>query len=291
MFRVRLIGYSLVVILSVIWGLAFVAIRRSVLELSPVSLTLLRWLIVSGCFLILAPFIGRPKVPVKRKHIPRILLVAFASVAGYHLSLNYAETIVSSGLAGFLISFSPIFVVILSTTFLKEKVGLKLVVALALAILGAFILSIGSALTFSDITGPLAVILAAFMYSIFSVGSKPLVAEYGALPTAVWAGTIGTVFTLPLISTQFFTELRTLSLIGWVSVLYLAILSTVVANLIFYSLVATRAVSALSVQLYLVPIVSLVGGFLLLGETVTWLSLIGAGLLLVAITLATRRMH
>jgi drug/metabolite transporter (DMT)-like permease len=278
-----------VVILSVIWGLAFVAIRRAVLELSPVSLTLLRWLIVSGSFLALAPFIGKPKAPIRREHIPRILLVAFASVGGYHLSLNYAETIVSSGLAGFLISFAPIFVVMLSATFLKEKIGLKLALALAIAICGAFALSIGSALSFSDITGPLAVILAAFMYSLFSVGSKPLVAYYGALPTAVWVGAIGTVFMLPLISSQFFSEVRALSLIGWLSVLYLSILSTVIANIIFYSLVGTRAVSSLSVQLYLVPIVSLVGGVLLLSETVTWLTIIGAILLLAATTLATRR--
>jgi len=86
-----------VVILSLIWGLAFVAIRRAVLELSPVSLTLLRWLIASGGFLILAPLIGKPKAQIRKEHVPRILLVAFASVGGYHLSLNYAETIVSSG--------------------------------------------------------------------------------------------------------------------------------------------------------------------------------------------------
>lgn len=283
------IGYALVIILSLTWGLAFVAIRRAVLELSPVNLTLLRWLIASGGFLILAPLIGKPKAQIRKEHVPRILLVAFASVGGYHLSLNYAETIVSSGLAGFLISFGPIFIVLLSAIFLKEKIGFKLILALTLAISGAFIISIGADLTFSDITGPLAVILGAFMYSLFSVGSKPLVTYYGALPTAVWAAALGTVFILPLMSKQFFTEVLALSVIGWLSVLYLAILSTVIANIILYSLISTRAVSALSVQLYLIPIVSLVGGVLLLDESVTWLTIIGAGLLLAATALATRR--
>src|SRR3990172_8549825 len=121
----RIFGPALVVILSVIWGLAFVAIRRAVLELSPINLTLLRWLVVSGSFLLLAPIIGKPKAPIRREHIPRIILVALASVGGYHLSLNYAETIVSSGLAGLLISFGPIFVVLLSAIFLKEKIGIQ----------------------------------------------------------------------------------------------------------------------------------------------------------------------
>lgn len=140
----RLFNYGLVIALSIIWGLAFVAIRRAVLELSPVSLTILRWLIASGGFLILAPVFGKPKKPIERRHIPRILLVSFASVVGYHLSLNYAETIVSSGLAGLLISFGPIFAVLLSALFLKEKVGRRLIFALALAFSGAAILSIAA---------------------------------------------------------------------------------------------------------------------------------------------------
>ena len=287
--REQMLGPTLVVILSVIWGLAFVAIRRAVSELSPVNLTLIRWLIVSVAFLLLAPAIGKPKARIKREHIPRILLVAFASVAGYHLSLNYAETIVSSGLAGLLISFGPIFAVLLSAIFLKEKIGIKLVTALGLAIIGAFILSLNSDLSFLNITGPLAVVLAAFMYSLFAVSSKPLVANYGALPTAVWSAVLGTILILPLLSGSFFTEIQRLSVAGWLSVLYLSILSTVVANIILYTLIGSRAVSKLSVQLYLIPIVSLVGGILILGESITLFTIVGAAFLLAATALATRK--
>jgi drug/metabolite transporter (DMT)-like permease len=282
-------GFALVIILSIIWGLAFVAIRSAVQELAPVNLTLLRWLIVSGSFLVLAPFIGRPKAPIRKKDIPRFVMVSFASVGGYHLSLNYAETIVSAGLAGLLISFGPIFIVLLSVVFLKEKVGTKLLIALALATAGAFVLSINADLSFQQTIGPLAVVLAAFMYGVFSVGSKPLVKEYGAMPVAVWVAVIGTVFLLPLLSWTFITQVSSLSTTGWISVLYLAILSTVLANVILYTLIGSRAVSKLSVQLYLIPIVSLVGGILLLGESITALTVIGGCLMLTATALATRR--
>ena len=72
--------------LSMIWGLAFVAIRRRH-RVEPVNL-ILPWLVSSAVFLMLAPFIGKPKASIKRKHIPRILLVSLLNVAGYHLSLN-----------------------------------------------------------------------------------------------------------------------------------------------------------------------------------------------------------
>jgi drug/metabolite transporter (DMT)-like permease len=287
--RNKIVGFALLMILSVIWGLAFVAIRSAVQELTPVNLTLLRWLIVSGTFLVLAPFIGKPKTSIVKHDIPRFVLVSFASVGGYHLSLNYAETIVSAGLAGLLISFGPIFVVLLSAIFLKEKIGTKLMIALALATAGVFVLSINADLTFQEISGPLGVVLAAFMYGVFSVGSKPLVKKYGAMSVAVWVAVFGTAFILPLLSWNFITNVSTLSASGWISVLYLGILSTVIANIILYTLIAGRAVSRLSVQLYLIPIVSLVGGILLLGESITLFTILGAGLMLTATALATRR--
>src|SRR5438128_2123330 len=98
--------------------------------------------------------------------------------------------------------FTNSLVVILGVTsglFLKEKIGKRLALALAAAMTGAIVLSLNAGLSFQEITGPLAVVFSAFMYSVFAVGSKPLVKEYGALPTAIWIALIGTAFTLPLI--------------------------------------------------------------------------------------------
>ncbi len=285
----RVFTNSLVIILGVIWGLAFVAIRTADFQLSPVNLTILRWTIASAGFLCLAPFFGKPKQPVRKHHIPRILVVSLASVTGYHLSLNYAETIVSAGLAGLLISLGPIFVVVLSGLLLKEKIGNRLGLALAAAMTGAIVLSLNAGLSFQTITGPLAVVFSAFMYSVFAVGSKPLVKEYGALPTAIWVALIGTAFTLPLISMNFIVQIQQLSTITWISVVYLALVSTVVANMILYLLIGNRSVSRLSIQLYIVPLVSLIGGIVLLGESVTLLAGLGAILMFTGVALATTR--
>jgi drug/metabolite transporter (DMT)-like permease len=285
----RVFTNSLVVVLGLIWGMAFVAIRTADFQLNPINLTILRWLIASAGFLALAPFFGKTKQPVRKQHIPRILVVSLASVAGYHLSLNYAETIVSAGLAGLLISLGPIFVVVLSALFLKENIGKRIILALAAAMAGAIVLSLSAGLNFQEITGPLAVAFSAFMYSVFAVGSKPLVKEYGALPTAIWVALIGTAFTLPLIRTDFITQMQQLSTITWFSVIYLALLSTVLANVILYLLIGNRSVSKLSIQLYIVPLVSLIGGIVLLGESLTILTVLGAILILTGVALATRK--
>src|SRR2546425_12490469 len=69
----RIFTNILVVILGVIWGLAFVAIRTADFQLSPVNLTVLRWLIASAGFLALAPFFGKPKQPVQNTTFPESL--------------------------------------------------------------------------------------------------------------------------------------------------------------------------------------------------------------------------
>ena len=265
------------------------AIRSVVAELSPVNLALLRWLVASACFLAFAPLVGKPRTRFERKDFPRLLTVALFMVPMYHLSLNFAETTVSSSLAGLLSSLGPVFVAVLSKFFLKEKIGGKLVLALALGIVGATIISLPN-LDFDSIVsilGPLEALLAVLSYAFFSVLSKPLVDKYGAVPVTVWAGLAGTLMMLPLLSKSFVSEAAELSLNGWLSVLYLSFLSTFAGYLLFYTLVSQGTVSKLSIQLYLIPVISVVGGVALLHEPVNVNILVGGAILLLSVALAT----
>lgn len=282
-------GYAALGILSLIWGLAFVAIKQATFELSPVNLALARWLIAGACFLLLVPIIGKPKTKLERRDLPRLLVIAFANVVGYHLSLYYAETTVSAGLAGLLISFGPVFVVVLSALLLHERAGAKVALALFLAVFGTLVLSVGQ-VSLSDISsflGPAEVVLSALFYALFTVLAKPLVHKYGAPPTTIWAGLLGTAMLLPLLSGSFATQVEALSAAGWASVLYLSVLSTVLGYLLFYTLVSRGAVSRLSVQLYLAPIISVVGGALILNEGISVYTVAGGAMLLVAVALVT----
>ena len=288
--RKTAVNYSGLMLLSVIWGLAFVAIKEADEVLSPVNLALLRWIVASFLFLALLPIIGRAKSKFERKDLPRLLVVAFSNVVGYHISLNYAETSISAGLSGLLISFGPVFIVLLSVLLLNEKAGRKVLVALVLAIVGALILSVGSISLsdFASLYGPVEVALSALFYAMFSVLGKPLVSKYGSAPTTIWAGVLGTAMMLPLLSTSFISQVESMPLNGWISVLYLSILSTVLGYTLFYTLIRHKAVSTISIQLYLAPIVSVVGGVMLLGESVTTFTVIGGALMLAAVALATK---
>ncbi|MGA2664756.1 MAG: DMT family transporter [Nitrososphaerales archaeon] len=282
----RAATYVLLASLSVIWGLGFVAIRVADFGLSPTSLALVRWLIASVGFLAMLPF-TKAKTRFEGRDLPRLLLIALANIAGYNISLNYAEKSISSGLAGILVSLGPVFMIVLSSLTLKERIGRRLVLALVLALAGTVLLSVSDlGVNGSLILGSGEAVLSALFYAVFTVASKPLVEKYGALRVVIWASVIGTVFLLPFASGGFVGQVSALSSEGWLALLYLSILSSVVGYSVYYTLVGRGPISGLSVQLYLIPIVSVIGGVLILQERVTVLIVVGAAVTLSAIALA-----
>ncbi|HEV2138604.1 MAG TPA: DMT family transporter [Nitrososphaerales archaeon] len=281
-------SYFLLVTLSIIWGLAFVAIRRADFELTPVNLTLLRWFIVSAAFLVLYPFVVKPRASFNRKDLPRLAVVGLTNVVVYHIALNTAEQSVGASLAGLLISFGPIFLVLLSMAVLHEAVGGRIWLALAIAVLGAAVISSpGLSLGTSGLLGPVLVVVAGLSNAVYTVASKPLVLRYGPIPVTAWASFVGTLMLVPLASQSLVSQAEGLSAVGWESVLYLALLSTVLTNTIYFTLVQGQAVSKLGIQLFLVPLVSAAGGVLILGESIGPVTVVGGALLLLAVGLAT----
>lgn len=280
----------MIVVLSIIWGLAFVAIRRADLELSSVNLTLLRWFIVSAAFLAIYPFVVKPKARFERSDLPRLAVVALTNVVVYHLALNTAEQSVSASLAGLLISLGPVFLVLLSGLVLQEKVGRRVWIALAVAVAGAAVISSpGLSLGTSGVLGPMLVALAGLSNAVYTVASKPLLLKYGPIPVSAWASLLGTAMLVPLVSPSLVAQAESLSSVGWESVLYLALLSTVLTNTIYFTLVNRGAVSRLGVQLFLVPLVSAVGGVIILGEGLAAATVVGGAFLLIAVGLVTSK--
>ena len=282
-------AYAALTALSIIWGLAFVAIRWAETLLAPVSMALLRWLLASCGLLVLWPFIGKARTRYETRDTARLLVVSFANVVSYHLTLYYSEKTISAGLAGLLVSIGPVLIVVLSWALLKEKHGKEIVFALLLTFTGAAILAIGSIGSGGSVVGILEAIGTAVSYAVFAVLSKPLVSKYGAIPIAIWSGLVGTAMLLPLISPEFFAQVLHLTALGWLAMLYLSLLSTVVGYMLFYSLIGKGSVSRLSIQLYFIPVVSVVGGALILGEGISVYTIAGGAAMLFAIALATMK--
>lgn len=111
--------------------------------------------------------------------------------------------------------------------------------------------------------------------------------KYGSNVVTVLTILTGTVLLLPLLSQSTIQQAATLSFNGWVAVVSLGLLSTVAANPLFFYALTMQKLSHISVQLYLVPLFSVVAGVLLLGESVGLNLVVGGAMILLGVRIAT----
>ena len=270
-----------------LWGSAFVAIRDAGETLSPGSLALGR-LLVSVAVLGIAASIRREPLP-KRRDLLQIVAFGVLFLGVYSVTLNEAERRVDAGTAAMLINVGPILIAVLAGVFLEEGFPRWLFAGTVVAFAGCVL--IGLASSHSDSRAGLGIALllvAASAYASAVVIQKPVLARVSPLQVT-WLGcAAGTIACLPFAPTL----LRELddaraSAIGWM--VYLGVAPTALGFATWaYALRRTTA-GRLAALAYLIPVVAILLGWVLLGETPPQLAAIGGVLCLAGVYLARRR--
>lgn len=278
-----------VAVTLVLWASAFVAIRHLMEGFSAGALSLGRLLIGS---LVLGLFILRPGAPrlirPTSNEWVRLIAIGLLWFGFYNVALNAGERLVDAGTAAMLIQVSPALVAVLAATFLKERFTVWLGMGLAIAFGGVALIAAATGQEqHSDPVGVLLVVAAAVAYAISAILQKPLMSRFSALQVVFTACSVGAIACLPwageLMSQAAAAPVADL---GWV--IYLGIFPTAIAFTTYGYALRHMDASSLAVTTYLVPPITIVLGWLLLGETPATLAYVGGVLALVGVSLARR---
>lgn len=287
--------WGLLVCLSILWGGTFLFYKVLASELPPLTVALGRVAIGAaslGVFLLA----GGTSLA-----IPRVLWRRFAMLGMLNNVIPFAlfawaEHRVSSGTAAILNATTPVFVMLVAGLILRtERLGAARIGGIALAFAGVAVLVgpsallgwdlLGSDLGGPDLIGEGACLLAALSYG-FAV-------PYGRTITGAPAGRglqSGQVaFGQMAASTALLIPLAALadrpwglpgpSPAGWASLVGLGVLSTGVAYLLFFQILARAGATNLSLVTMLIPVPSLLLGALLLAEPITAQAVAGMALI------------
>ncbi len=138
-------AFSLAAFTVIIWGSTFAAIRAALHGgYSPGHLVVVRYLIASSVFVLLALW---PSVKFrfpKKEDLLRLVAIGLVGISVYHIGVTFGEVTVSSGTAGMLIGSSPIFTAIIAVLVLKERLGIYGWIGLGIGFTGIIIITIGS---------------------------------------------------------------------------------------------------------------------------------------------------
>ena len=230
----------------------------------------------------------RRKLPMVAQALRRdgrtVLWVALTGITLFYFLENLALRYTSAINAGVLSNLTSVFMVLIGTLWLHERLAPVEWGAMVAAFAGAVLVSQGSGhLTFAGtgLLGDALMVLTGFFGAVYSIGGKGLVARYPADVVTMVVATIGAIFLLPLALLEGLT--LALPWQTWAILLVLGVGSGALANLWWMQILGRMDASRAALTLFLIPVVSTILSVILLGEPLTLTVVLGAILVLAGV--------
>lgn len=262
--------YILLVFLAVCF-LALGGIFVKISELPPINTGFYRVLLSIP---ILLPFVGKEIKNVSRKDLSLIFL-AGVFLAGDLILWNVSFFYTSVANANLLANLVPIVIIPFSYFIFKERVSSKLLIGASVTIVGIIVLLSGKAsITSDNLFGDLLAFLTSFFYAFFLL-TVYKVRERVSATIIMFVSAFGSI--LAIFVTMLFSEgiYVPSGLSEWLPLIGLAIFSQILGQGLLSFCLGKVNVSLSSVLVLLQPIVAAIYAWLLFGENLTIIEMLG----------------
>ncbi len=289
----RLVSYLEALFAVVVWGGSFIATKIAVGQMSPVAVVWLR-------FAMGIPILGAAVFLRKQFAWPKPAEWGYFALLGF-LGISFHQWLQSNGLqtaqattTAWIVSTAPVFIALLAWMILKERITLVQGLGVGVALLGVIVVvSKGSLGNFFagqfGVIGDFLIFISAINWAVFSILSRRGLKEHPSTRMTFWVMTLGWLIT----SVAFFTQggpaqIPHLDSRGWVAMIFLGIFTTGLAYIAWFDALATLPATQTGAFLYIEPLTSMVVAALILGEQVTWASLLGGAVILLGVWLVNQ---
>ncbi len=279
-------------ILCVIWGSTWLFIKLGLADLPPITFAGIRFVIACA---ILFGLIRIRRIPLPRARNDWVLLAISGILAfGFNYGLVFwGEQYITSGLAALLQATLPAFGLVFAHFHLPaERLSWTKIFGVVLGVFGVGVV-FSNQLTVAG-TRALAGCVALILSAMFAAYSNVLVKAYGKHlnPAVLSAGQMffGLLLLLavgiPLEGNPF--QLRWTP-IAVIAMLYLAVVGSVIAFLLYYWLVQNMDVTKSMMIALVTPVVAVILGMIVLDEEFGWRTLAGGAMIMLGIGLIVVR--
>lgn len=273
----------LLVSAGVLWGTSFTAIKIALNdETDPVFIALLRFIV--GTAAILPVVYWMKRLNLKMLIYPPIILNSFLNALSFALQ-NAGMATTSATNAVLLVNTNVGVVAILAAIFLAEAITPRIIAGIFLGMLGVLFISTGgdlSAIYSGTFWGNVLVLAAGWVWAFYIVLQKKILkpdVDVLMVTAAIIADT--TLFLVPM--TLLFTTSYAIPGDGWVAVIYIGLVCTFAANLLYNAGLKKVKASVSSVILLMEVVSGMFFAVLLLGEMPTAVTAMGGALILISI--------
>jgi drug/metabolite transporter (DMT)-like permease len=283
-------------VLCVMWGSTFIAMKLGTAVVTPGVFGGLRWSAAGAIMLLLLRLRGPVRIPW---HLARrIGLVAVMMITMNQLLTLYGLRVVGSGLAAVIsCALSPLSLLGFAVVMGQERLNRRIVTAMALGVLGIFMLfgpaALAGRLDGLALVGAGGLALATIIYSAASVLARPLMRTVSPLLLAALVNLTGGLI---LLATSLAFEPGAWAALdfrwgtkAWAAWLFLVFPAALGATTIFFILVRDWGASKAGSYAFVSPIVAVLLGLVISGEALHPFDAVGMALMLTGAWVALRR--
>jgi drug/metabolite transporter (DMT)-like permease len=276
-----------IVVTTLLWASAFVAIRAARTHFAPAPLTLGRVLV--GAVALSAVMAAQRLALPRRRELPAIVVCGLLWFGAYNIALNEGERLVDAGTAAMLVNVAPIMIAVLATVVLRERLSRWLLIGLAVAFAGAAVIGVASSGHHrGGVDGVLLCVLAAATYTVAVVIEKPVLARVS--PVALtWAACLAAAVACLPFAAGLVHEVRGAPLSSILLVVYLGVGPTAIAFTTWAYALSHSSMARQGATTYLVPPLVIALSWITLGEVPGIVAMAGGALCLTGVAVTRRR--
>lgn len=287
--------YSLIAAMVLFFSLNYIIARFALREIPPMQLTAVRSAVAAA--ILAALWLGRAmwgsaarglRLP-SRKDVFLLALLGMLGVTLNQLLFVMGLHRTSVAHASILNATTPIMVLLIAALVGQERITLFKLAGMAIALAGVAILQMDPGKhSLATLAGDAIMLLSALAAAFYSVIGKSVTARHDTLTVNALSFLAGAIFLAPLLLPPAGFSYAAVSAVGWLSLLYMAVFSSVLAYLIYCYALARMPASRVSAFSYLQPLLATILAVPMLGEPLTG-SLAGGGALVLLGVYVTER--
>ncbi|MGH8962356.1 MAG: EamA family transporter [Jatrophihabitantaceae bacterium] len=289
------LAWTALVVVYLVWGSTYLAIRVGVRDLPPGILAGSRYLLAGLLMYPLALRSGPPQARVTDRPGPANW--AACAVVGVLLlvvgngGVTLAERTVPSGLAAVLVATVPLWMVVFGVLIQRERVRLLTGAGLLVGLAGVAVLAGGGPLS-GHAFGVVVILVAAASWGLGSVlGHRLPLPRRVLLGAAMQMLVAGVVLLVVGAASGEFSQVRwgDVHATSWLSLAWLIVPGSILAFTAYGYVLTRLPLSTVSTYAYVNPVVAVILGALLLNESFTLRAAIGTALVVGSVALTIRR--
>lgn len=270
-----------------LWASSFIALKFAFQHYDPMVVIFGRMFIASLCFLLV--FKSLRQIDYQPGDWKKLLFMGVCEPGFYFVFEALALSYTDASQAGMICALLPLMVVVAARFTLGERISRRTLSGFGLAIVGAVALSLAATPT-ETASNPLLGNFLEFMAMVCATGYmvtlKGLTPRYNPWFLTMIQAFIGSMFYFPLLflpTTDLPTEF---SLIGVLSIVYLGIFVTITAYGLYNYGMSKIPASQASAFINLIPVITLILGFIFLGERLNWIQYTASAVVIAGVFLS-----